>query len=69
MGNALRIRDVGCDPTHWKGVRQIPTQGVPKDDREATSEMEGRHMDITPSERRNGGGGHAGGGDLCLLPP
>ena len=60
---------MGHDPTHREGVGRIPPQGGPQADMEDTLDREGRRVDIPPAGRCDGGGGPAGGGDLCLLPP
>ena len=65
----LRVVDVGCDTAHWEGFGNIPPQGGPQDDVEATLESTGRSMGISPTIGRDGGGGISGGGDLHLPPP
>ena len=56
VSHALWVGDVGHDTAHWEGFGRIPPQGVPKADREETSERMGRSMDLSPT------GGHYGGG-------
>ena len=68
VGPVVRVRDGGDDIVNWEDVRRIPSQGGLQADREATSEREGRILDIPPSGGRDGGSGTAGGGDL-ILPP
>ena len=41
---------MGNDATHWEGVGRIQSQGGLQSDREATSEKEGRSVDIPPLE-------------------
>ena len=38
VGTTVSFIDVGDDATHWEGVGQIPPQGGPQADREATQE-------------------------------
>ena len=39
--NAVRVRDMGSEAAYKEGVGQIPPQGVPQADMEATAEDEG----------------------------
>ena len=50
VSNNLRVRDVGHDPTHQKGVGRIPPRGGLQADRKAILEREGRSVDIPPLE-------------------
>ena len=66
VGHALRVGEVGHDTAHWESFGWIPPQGGLQADGEATSERTGRSMGLSPAGGRDGGGGIAGGGDLCL---
>ena len=54
------------DAAYEEGVGQIPPQGGPQAEREATAEGAGWSLVLPPSGGCNGGGGFAGGGDLRL---
>ena len=69
VGNYLLGRDMVHDPTHQEGVGRIPPQGGTQVDREATSESEGRRVEIPSTRRRYVGVRPAEDGDLCLLTP
>ena len=69
VGHALRVGDVCHDTLYLEGFEQIPPQGSPQADGEATLESMGRSMGISPSWGRNGRGGISGSGDLRLPAP
>ena len=68
VGPLVRVRDVGDDAAHREGAGNIPPQGGPQGDMEATSERKVRIVDIHPAGGRDGGIWTAGGGDIRLLP-
>ena len=43
VGHSLWVIDVGHYPPHWEGFGQIPPQGGPYDDGEATSTAPSRY--------------------------
>ena len=59
---------MGDEPTHWEVVGQIPPQGGPHANREATSTWKRCRVDIQPTRGRDGECGIAGGGDIHLAP-
>ena len=69
VGPVVQVIHMDDDAAHWEGVGRIPPQGGPQADREATSEREGRSVDIPPSGGRDDGSGTSGGGDLRLPTP
>ena len=60
---------MGTDAAHEEVFGQIPQQGGPQADREATTESPGRRVGLPPAGGFNGGGRIAGGGELRLSPP
>ena len=69
IGTAIRVRYMVPDSNYEEGVGRIPPQGVPQDDRAATTEGAERRLGLPPDGGCNGGGRLPGGGDLRLLPP
>ena len=73
VGPLVWVGDVGDDSVHQEGVGQIPPQGGPQTEREATPEKERRSVDTTPAGGRDYGSRNAVGiiatrpiMDLCL---
>ena len=60
---------MGPDAAHEEGVGQIPPQGGPQADGEATTERMVRRMGLPPTGGYDIRDGLKGGGELCLPPP
>ena len=69
IGPTIWVRDISPDTSYAEGAGQIPLKGGPQTDGEATAEVTGRRLGLSPSGGCNGGDRVKGNGDLPLSPP